>query len=62
MNSVMTALVTVLAKGNASELESLLNVVGIGRASRAADPAGKFLDRKKMPALPRVEPVIHSSS
>ena len=61
MDSVVTALVTILAEGDASELERLLDMVGIRGSNRAADPAGHLFDRQQMPPLSCVEPVIHSS-
>jgi hypothetical protein len=54
VDAVVGALVAVFAQGDASELETLLDVVGVRWASRTAHTAGHLFDHQKVSALPGV--------
>jgi hypothetical protein len=60
VDAVVGALVAVLAQGNASELEPLLDVVGIGGASRTADAAGHLFNGGEVTPFALVQPVVHA--
>lgn len=60
MDAVVGALVAVLTQGDASELEPLLNVVSIRRASRTTDAAGHLFNGGEVPSFALVQPVVHA--
>jgi hypothetical protein len=60
VDAVVGALVAVFAQGDASELETLLNVVGVRWASRTAHTAGHLFNGGEVPSFALVQPVVHA--
>jgi hypothetical protein len=52
--------VAVFAQGDASELETLLDVVGVRWASRTAHTAGHFFNGGEVPSFALVQAVVHA--
>jgi len=59
MDSVVASLVTILAEGDASELEPLLDMVGIRGARSATDSAGHLFNGGEMASLSGAQSVVH---
>jgi hypothetical protein len=59
VDAVVGALVAILAQRNAQELLVLLNVVGVRRARRPANPARHLFNGGQMPSFSGAQAVVH---